>query len=52
MDYSSHYVVTGERPQNFIIDPQGIPTPALQKLVDLKSELINAHAHVPLSVEN
>ena len=51
LDYSSHYVVTGERPQNFIIDPQGIPTPALQKLVDLKSELINAHAHVPLSVK-
>ena len=44
-------MVTGERPQNFIIDPQGIPTPALQKLVDLKSELINAHAHVPLSVK-
>ena len=51
LDYSSNYVVTGERPQNFIIDPQGIPTPALQKLVDLKSELISAHAHVPLSVK-
>jgi len=50
LDYSSHYVVTGERPQNWIVEPNGIPTPALQKLVNLKSELISAHAHVPLSV--